>query len=780
MDPLRAARVAIFGDRFHYFCSPACREHFTPVSRTPSERPGVLIDRPEPARERPERLSLESVPPVSALREVEHPRSERPRSVRVEAKSTKPEPAPARSVRAPAPRSERVAAPRSERVTQHPPAPEAESELAEPAWDDLGTDSPLSVRPESRALPAPVPNERALTPALQVSLAFGAGTVLADLTDLGLGAQTSYWLAPGLASVACCALCVAVLGQPGNEWRRPALLALLPPVLGTLAALAGLLGAQHDRPPTASVAGMICFVAALSNALGAHRRRALAPGNAELEMALSAPARKVVEGGGTEWVGQLRPGEEILLEPGERSPADALIVSGKARVEPWFGAEVRLVRQEGEVLLAGARATDARLRAVVRWAGVDRAWARLTLDPARRADRHAQSARLAERLAASGALLLGLGGALIALASHRGPALVLSSAAALGATLANIALPELVALHIARGVQRLLRRGIYFRSPAALDRAGRVSSVIFCAEGTLLRSELSVASIEPSPQLNTEELLGLLAGAYAGVPSPIAAAVQRSAQAHEVRPDATRSPIYTPGLGVTAVASSGQTLVVGTRTLLLEQRVSVAGAEARIAELEGLGRSVLLAALEGRWVGLLALQDSPAPGARAAVQGLLDSGVEPVLLSAETRETCRALARHIGVEHVRPEILPEQRADEVRRLAETRSGIAVVACGSTDDAALGSAPLSINLDARGGPVERWDVDIASGDVRDAAAAVQLAGELHLQTRRALQLALAPAALATALLFAGMPAWLVPLLGLGGTFLALRQLRLRSD
>jgi cation transport ATPase len=98
---------------------------------------------------------------------------------------------------------------------------------------------------------------------------------------------------------------------------------------------------------------------------------------------------------------------------------------------------------------------------------------------------------------------------------------------------------------------------------------------------------------------------------------------------------------------------------------------------------------------------------------------------------------------------------------------------------SIDDAALSAAPLSIDIDARGGPLERCDIHIASGDVRDAAAAVQLARALHTQTRAALVTATAPLALGLLLSFAGLPLWLLPVLGLSGSMLAARRLeRLR--
>jgi P-type Cu+ transporter len=489
--------------------------------------------------------------------------------------------------------------------------------------------------------------------------------------------------------------------------------------------------------------------------------------------ALAFPLSEAL-GGSPESEPVRKPGEEMVLQPGQRLHVDVVVVAGQARVQPWPGSALRLARGEGDGLLAGAAVIDGALRAVVRWVGHDRGWARLSVDPARRADRHVALARLAERLATTGALGLGLVTAAIAVAFDVHPILAAANAACVAAALGSVALPELVALAITLGVSGLAARGICFRSASALDRAGRTQSVVFCDRGTLLSGDLSVASIEPTSSIGDRELLALLGGAYAGVASPLGTALARSLAAHKLRPDATRSPNHQAGLGVTAVASNGQALVAGTRALLLERRISVASAEARIGELEALGRTVLLVALDGRWVGLVALQDGLRSGARAATQYLLDAGVEPVLLSGEARETCRALARHVGIEHVRPEVLPQDRAAEVRRLAQAGGMLAVVG-SSIDDAALAAAPLSINIDPRGGPLERCDIDIVSGDVRDAAVAIQLSRALSAALRSTLLAASAPPAVGLLAMLVGLPAWALPVLGLGGVTLAARQL-----
>ena len=228
-------------------------------------------------------------------------------------------------------------------------------------------------------------------------------------------------------------------------WRGPALLGLLAPLGATLAALGSLLIERRAAPLTAAMAGSICFAAATSLALLGRERRASSRASIGSSWRYPSGAERRVQQARRGASSALKPGEELLLEPGEPAPADSVIIAGRAQVQPWFESPLRLARQEGDALLAGARPLDAALRTVVRWAGADRAWARLTLDPLRRADCHAGPARLRNAWRRRGALGLAILGGGITLSSRLETAVALSSAAALAATLASLAWPELVA-----------------------------------------------------------------------------------------------------------------------------------------------------------------------------------------------------------------------------------------------------------------------------------------------------------------------------------------------
>jgi P-type E1-E2 ATPase len=164
----------------------------------------------------------------------------------------------------------------------------------------------------------------------------------------------------------------------------------------------------------------------------------------------------------------------------------------------------------------------------------------------------------------------------------------------------------------------------------------------------------------------------------------------------------------------------------------------------------------------------VALQDGLRPGARAAVQRLLDAHIEPVILSGEARETCETIGRALDVEHIRPEVLPADRGTEVKALGEGGRVVAALGHPGDDDAALFAAPVSIALGAAGGTPGEWSIALASDDIRDAARALSIAREARERTKIAIALGLAPGAVAAIAIALGVvPLALGPLLALSG-------------
>jgi cation transport ATPase len=727
VDPLRAARVACYDDGSRYFCSADCEERY-----------------------RSGRASTATAPNASPSLE------------------------PARPVTPVAPVTTSVAILTSLPADAEPElGPEAPA-LSAPAAPDTG--------PEAAVEPA-APD--AFDPTISVD----AGTLLLTLAVLGatlslvllLTGSSELSLAARLvvAAVATAALVAeCVMGQRGVTELHPLAL-LCAPMVAITTAIGLRLTERPEAEAAIGLAGVITLCSALSLLLVRRARRPLELERQSVLIEVDHAARRIVAGGqvAATSAADLRPGEEIVVEAGDVLPVDATVTAGNAQVLPWLGAKLQVERREGDTLVAGAAVVSGTLRAIVGWAGHDRAWIRLTHDPRRRADVHASTARLGRNLAEKAAPFVAGFAALLAFAgSGSSPVVLLLGIASFGA-LAQAGVAEIGSLQVTRAVLQALRRGVAFRSAEALDRAGRVSSVAFCARGTLLLGEPEVTSIDALTGHDVESVLAFAAGSEAAAEHPTAAAVLRAARARGIRPDAVRSPTPLPGLGVTAIAGSGQPLAVGSRALMLRERIGVATAESRISELEAMGRSVLLVALGGRLIGVVGLQDGLRPGARAAVQHVLDVGIEPILLSGDARDTCEALGRALDIDHLRPEVPPGERADEVRRLRDGGAVVAVVGRTPNDDGALSAADVSVALSAAGSGASEWSVQLASDDVRDAAYSLRLAHQARREAQLGLLLILAPALCGIVVAAFGFaPAALSPIATCLGTAAALSRLR----
>jgi Cu+-exporting ATPase len=529
-----------------------------------------------------------------------------------------------------------------------------------------------------------------------------------------------------VVGVAAIALVFELSLAPRNALSLPIIVQSWPSIASVIIAATACLIGHKEASSLTNAASLVVAATAANVLLILKCRTAVDAERSQLKLALDQDANRYHDESITVVSSQdLRPGEEIVVGPGETVPADGSVVAGQAQVVPWHQSNEQVTVTEGTSVVAGAKVIEGRLRLIVSWSGYDRAWLRLTVDPRRRADLHGVWAKTGRLIALRLAPVVAGLTALTVYAAGQSPLEILGVAVASYCAFCSAGLAELPALHVARGVFAALRRGIAFRSSEAIDRAGRVSTATFCARGTLLLGEPEVTGIDPFGSNTAERVLELAAGAQSGFQDPTATAILRAARARGVRADAVRSPAFFPGLGVTAVASDGQRLIVGSRGLMLREYVSVALSETKIADLEAMGRSVLLVALGARIIGAIGLQDGMRAGARAAVQHLLDVQIEPVLLSGDTRDTCEALGQALDIDHVRPEVLPGDRGDEIRRLADGGAVVAVIGRSPVDDAALSAADLAVALACAGAGSTDWHVQLASDDVRDAAYALRV-------------------------------------------------------
>lgn len=755
LDPLRAGQVAIVGGRFVYFCDRDCKQRYG------SDRPsleGQTLEPPPVAA-----VTVSSVEPEVSLTP--------PPAPIVEETEVAPEPSPVRALPPVAIVSE--SAPSPPAPVAPAPAPEPPPSAPAPAAPAPSPPAPPAVVVESTSTPVAAP-ARAPSPPR-------ASTALFVVVGVSLALSLAPRVAPVAAAIALgwAAVALSIRSAPRSlrELFPFGLVgALLAPAV--LAALFALGLALHDGA-TAAV-GRAAAVAAVVAALAIHAlARAHAPLARTRDAMRAALTGDVVVVRDDEPITvdarEVKPGDRVRVRGGERVRVDAVVAQGTATVHPWVHAKCTESRAPGDAVAAGAELVSGELLLDTTWAAGERGLARALEQPAHRPELTDRARGLALPVAAAVSLASGLAAGVSQSTSGFEGAVVVGAVLAALPTVIGAALGGLAAQ---RAATRALAGGIHFRDASAFEVVGRLERVALCAGSSLLLGEPEVVDVVSVGATPAADVLALAAGAESGATSANGRALVRAAE---------RSPLSTlravtrhAGLGVTAQSASGDRVVVGSRRLAMNEAVSIALAESRITDLEKKGRVVVLVAAAERLLGFVALQDGLRPDARATVQRLIQVGVEPVMLTGAARATAETLAAALSIEHVRPEVAPDDRGAEVRALATSASGVGVIGHPRLDDAALGAATAGIALASAGAPPGEWAVALAGDRGSSGAEAVAIARSARDVVRTAVAMAGIPGLVVGLAFGAGLVpvgwVWAAPLVGAAALAAAARKVR----
>jgi P-type E1-E2 ATPase len=238
----------------------------------------------------------------------------------------------------------------------------------------------------------------------------------------------------------------------------------------------------------------------------------------------------------------------------------------------------------------------------------------------------------------------------------------------------------------------------------------------------LTESRPEVVELHAIDATDTDGLMAIAAAAESSAGDhPIARALERFASERGLPELEVRRPVYHFGRGVTAISPQGQPFVIGSRRLLLEEGVSVAAADAEAARAEASERTPIFIALDGRVRAILTLHYELRVGARPAIQRMYDLGLEVVLLTGDQRGAVHALASGLDIEHVKAELLPEERGHEVRSLRDAGGTVAALGRSGEDDPALSAADAGIVLGAAGSAATERAVALVSDDAVGVSA-----------------------------------------------------------
>jgi Cu+-exporting ATPase len=446
---------------------------------------------------------------------------------------------------------------------------------------------------------------------------------------------------------------------------------------------------------------------------------------------------------------ELRVGDEVVVRPGERLPADGVIVEGRTHVDESLltGESLPVAREPGEKVTGGALNGEGLIVVRVGAVGAESQLSRIVRLVESAQAKKAPLQKLVDRISAVfvpvvvGIALLTfvawglLQGDWSAATLHAVAVLVIACPCALG-----LATPA--ALMVGTGLAA--RRGVLVRDPEALEQLRVVGIVAFDKTGTLTEGRPQLAALQ-ALNGNDAELLADAAALQSGSEHPLARAVLAAAEARAIPPGRAAD--------VQAVAGRGIEGRVGDRPLRLASGrwAAECGVDTgRGAGEQAQGRSVswLLAPQGDGWAarGWLSFGDEPRPGAAAAVAALQAEGLRTVLVSGDNRGAAQAVARRLGIDDVRAEVLPGDKAAVVAELRAalqaTRPGakVAMVGDGINDAPALAAADVGIAMTSGDGSgtdvaMETAGLTLMRGDPALVHEALQLARAITRKVRQ---------------------------------------------
>lgn len=267
--------------------------------------------------------------------------------------------------------------------------------------------------------------------------------------------------------------------------------------------------------------------------------------------------------------------------------------------------------------------------------------------------------------------------------------------------------------------------GILFKGADAMEATAKVQVVVLDKTGTLTKGEPSVTDVV-APDGKPDEVLRLAAAAEKNSEHPLGEAIVRGAAERNIDVRAADSFQAVPGHGVEAQLD-GRTVLLGNRKLMAERDVSLDGLLPEAERLETEGKTVMFVAADGRPLGLVAVADTIKETSARAVRELKRLGMEVAMITGDNRRTAEAIGRQLGIDRVLAEVLPQDKAAEVRKLQDEGKTVAMVGDGINDAPALAQANVGMAIGS-GTDVakETGNVILIRDDILDVVAAVQVA------------------------------------------------------
>lgn len=422
-------------------------------------------------------------------------------------------------------------------------------------------------------------------------------------------------------------------------------------------------------------------------------------------------------------------GETVVVKPGEKIPADGEVLDGASAVDESMltGESMPVEKRAGLRVIGGTLNRTGMFRFRATKVGAETALAQIIKMVEDAQASTAPIQRIADQVTAYfvpavvGTALLAFFGWWLAGSFPQGllafiAVLIIACPCALG-----IATPAALMVGVGRGAQA----GILIRGGEVLEKAEKLNAVVFDKTGTLTKGEPNVTDVLAFEGHAQDDVLRIAASLEMGSEHPLGEAIVRGAQARQLQLGLVAGFEAVPGHGVTGSIERRKVLL-GNRRFMKREGVDAAEAGNAMEQLEADGKTAMLLAIDGRLAGVIAVADTLKPEAAEAVQQLKAQHVQVVMLTGDNERTARAIGRQLGIETVIAEVLPSDKARQIKAFQAQGKVVAMVGDGVNDAPALATADIGIAIGS-GSDVakETGGIILVKNDVRDVVTGIRL-------------------------------------------------------
>ncbi|HFK1459538.1 TPA: heavy metal translocating P-type ATPase [Bacillus cereus] len=423
-------------------------------------------------------------------------------------------------------------------------------------------------------------------------------------------------------------------------------------------------------------------------------------------------------------------GDIVYVKPGEKIPVDGEIVEGKSAIDESMltGESIPVDKTIGDVVIGSTMNKNGFLKVKATKVGRDTALAQIIKVVEEAQGSKAPIQRVADQISGIFVPVVvviaiitfavwmifvtpgDFGGALEKMIA----VLVIACPCALG-----LATPT----SIMAGSGRSAEYGILFKGGEHLEATHRLDTVILDKTGTVTNGKPVLTDVIVADGFNEEEILRLVGAAEKNSEHPLAEAIVEGIKEKKIDIPISETFEAIPGFGIESVVE-GKQLSIGTRRLMKKFNIDIEEVSKSMEELEREGKTAMLIAINKEYAGIVAVADTVKDTSKAAITRLKKMGLDVVMITGDNTQTAQAIAGQVGIEHVIAEVLPEGKAEEVKKLQAQGKKVAMVGDGINDAPALATADIGMAI-GTGTDVamEAADITLIRGDLNSIADAI---------------------------------------------------------